>query len=221
MTTTSNKMKTAVVIALAAALSACSTKDERSDIVITEVIKATVVGGTGCGFDAQTAETFNQVQDITVTDFYNRGLVVDNRLTSNANAATGRLNTNDFEVQSARVKITFPDPAFQGTAIERTVPTAGLAKVAASTALGVQLFTPEITSLLRAIPLAAGKLGTIRVAVRLDGNLLDGSGVQSTEREYVLSICQGCIGTPGACTGTGARQPSCNPGSNDDTNTCQ
>ena len=160
------------------------------------------------------------VQDLTMSDVWDRGLLVSNRLSANTSAGPGRLNSYDFEAQSARVRITFPDPSYPGATIERTVPASGLVGQGSNAPLGLQIFTPEITTLLRAVPLAAGKIGTVRVAIRLDGNFLDGSGVQTTEREYVIGVCQGCIGAPGACT-TGTRQKSCSPGSSDDSNVCQ
>ena len=215
-------MKTALALAAFATLAACTTKDERSDIVITRIIPAKLSGsGASATCLVQPTDLENSLVtvDLNLTDSLVRGVVVDNRLSSNANGAQNRLNTNDFEVQNERVRLTFPDPAYPGTTIERLVPISGVFPVSSATAIGATLFTPEMGAALRAIALPATGRGTIRLAIRFEGNLLDGSGVQTTEREFVVQICKGCLDTSACPTGA-ARNRSCTPGTSDDTNTC-
>jgi len=224
MTTTFHPkmMKTALALVALATLGACTTKDERSDLVITRIIPAKL-SGTGasatCLVQPTDLENSQVTVDLNLTDSLVRGVVLDNRLSSNASGVQNRLNTNDFELQNERVKITFPDPAFSGPAIERSIPVAGVFPVNTATATGVTLFTPEMGALLRAIALPASGRGTIRLAIRFEGNLLDGSSVQTTEREFVVQLCKGCIDNS-ACPAGAARNRSCTPGTSDDTNTC-
>lgn len=219
-------MRLALVAALSAVAAACTTKDERGDIVLSKFV-GPKANGASCSLEPGTAETAGLVADVNRTPFVRRGAIVENRLASNANPAVGRLNTNDFEAQTARIRVTFPDPGYAGATIERTVAVSGIAKAGSSQAVLVEILPNDVVAALKGKALPASGFGTVRVATRLEGNLLDGTTVQSTEYEYVLNVCQGCLVLP-PCTassdgGTPTTTPtvSCSPGTNDDTATCQ
>ncbi len=202
-----------VLCAFGLLAAACTTSSERSDLVATKVVEPTAVnGGTSgtvtCELNASTAELVFGSVDPAVAPSYLLGLVVENRLLSNANIAGGRLNSNDFQVEQIRASYEFPDPAFQPAGLgEHVVPANGLIKVGASGVVGAQLFPPDVIGLLK----GAGS-GTIRIKVRAEGRFVDGSAAKSSQYEYVVRSCSGCGSPlPASCVAP-AKPFTCAPG---------
>src|SRR5437867_155654 len=93
-----------LAVGLAAALCACSTKDECFDIVVFKMVRPTLVSAIGaivCELSFGTSELAFGSVDPAVAPTYLLGAVTENRLASNANFGQGRLNTNDFQVEQA------------------------------------------------------------------------------------------------------------------------
>ena len=202
--------------ALAAALCGCTTKDERGDLVVTKMVRPTITSGVGiaCELNVTTSELAFGSVDPAVAPTYLLGAVVENRLVSNANSTQGRLNTNDFQVEQARVRYEFPDASFNPSIGEQTTPANGLIKVSGSGAVGVNVFPPGVITILRGA--LGASVGTVRAKLRLEGKLLDGSSIKTSEYEYTVRVCNGC-GTPAPrCVAPTPTPVSCAPGQDSD-----
>ncbi len=200
MQTTKSLFAPAVALALCAA---CTTSSERGDIVAIKIVEPTASTGTttGCVLDTGTPELTFGSFDPSLATSYTMGLVVENRLASNANTASGRLNTNDFQVEQARISYELPDnpKTIVATIGEHVVPANALIPASTTGVAGVVLAPADVIALLK------GQQGDIRFKVRLEGRLLDGSGVNSSQYEYVARVCSpygsaGCGGSAPACT---------------------
>lgn len=216
-------LNAALALVLAAAVPACTTEDGRGDVVITKLVPPDLLEG-GCILDPNREENAGVIVDLDrlpAGGTFRRGAVVENRLVANR-TASGRLNTNDFEAQTARVKISFPDPAFAGGAIERRIPVHGLVQASGSRAVSVEAIPAGVMDTLRGMALPASGVGTIRIATRLEGNLLDGSTIQSSQYEYVLAVCKSCLPpAPTSCPPGQTLTATCTPGTNEGSATCQ
>jgi hypothetical protein len=176
---------------------ACSTNNQRSDLVITKVIEATD-DGTGCAFDA----TSDELVFSTLNPTSNLGevaAVVENRLLD-PSSTNPLLRTNSALFEPHQVVVDYevlprtagapppygPIPRQIVAAGGVVVPTGGLGTVAAP------LFLPGV------LPAAAATNDIIRVIFHVEGKLADGSTVRTNEREYLFKICTTCA-TTNAC----------------------
>jgi hypothetical protein len=176
----------------ALALASCTTQDERSDLVLTNVLVATstpatataaatcscpVPGGTSSG------TTFS-----FFVSFFQACLVVENRLPNNAGNL--RLNTNDLILETVRIQYSSADTSTVNVP-DQITPISGTVKVAGALSVGAVLVPQSI-----AAQLPAG--GMVRVHVYVEGRLLDGSKVKTSAFDYLV---QRTTGTPAACGG--------------------
>jgi|GEM_PF-1665712 len=167
----------------------CTTKNENGFLVITKMVAPVVTtgstGGTTCTFSPATDETIfatvNPGVPPTSTKGFRLAAVVENRLTPNGNQATGRVNTFDFVVEQAVVNYEAAGTIAVSIG-QQIVPAIGLVKAQGSAAIGLDLFTPGLTG----IP---GPGTPIRVVFHLEGKLLDGSVIHSSEYEYLVTTC--------------------------------
>ena len=166
-----------LALGAALALSACTTKNQSSYIEIGSLVPPTgstnMDGGSplGCAYEASTApytqQVFNTNRDFSV------GIVVTNNLPDNSDLALGRLNTNGFLV--SQVVTTYEST--DGTAItapEQITPAQGLVPTGTTVAIGGTIIPQSV-----AIDLAT--VTTVRLHVRVEGRLLDGSTASSNE----------------------------------------
>ena len=197
MPTPSSKIPLTTLFCLLAA-AACTTSTDRPDLVAIKVVKPTLLtgstgGGVSCEINAGTPELSFGSFDPGVA-LYFLGVVVENRLPNNGSTAVGRLNTNDFQVEQARISYDFPDPAYRPSIAEHIVPANGLIKTGTTGVVGVQLAPADVDTALKAA-LSGGQLGTVRFKVRLEGKLADSSSFKTSLSEYTAQVCTGC-GTP-------------------------
>lgn len=183
-------MKTRIlIIALTLAAASCKARNERSDLAIISVIPPKASSsGTGatatvsCAFDVATTE----FTELPYNPAENRGsiaAVVRNSLTTTV-AVNPLLQTDStgFLPHQAVVDYEFI-PASAGTPPGETViPAAGLEVFSGGTGtVGFQVFGGVNIS----VP--PGTL--IRVTMHIEGKLLDGSLVHTSEREYLFRFC--------------------------------
>ena len=171
--------------------SACSTNNQRSDLVITKVVEAVDDGSGACSFDDSANElTFSNLNPTT-----NQGIVaavVENRLTDTS-TLNPLLRTNTAQFLPHQVVVNYevlprtagaPSPYSIPRQIVAAggvvVPTNGKGTVAAP------LFLPGI------VPAGAATGDFIRTVFHVEGKLSDGSTVQTNDREYLFRICTTC-----------------------------
>jgi len=189
-----------------ALLAACTTNNQRGDIVITKVVRPTLVE-SACIVAPTTDELAFGGIDPNVATSYVMGVVVENRLPF-AVQGTNRLNTNDFQVEQARVSY----EVLAGGALaleEKVTPANGLVKAGQSKAAGTVLMPDDIVTLLR------GGSRTVRLKMRLEGRFLDGSSAKTSQYEYAIKACAGCGPAAPVC-GVGETAVTCAPGQDSD-----
>jgi hypothetical protein len=194
----------------------CTTNGLRGDLFISKAVRPTLAGGatgSSCELNAGTAESAFGSVDPNVAPVYLIGLVVNNNLANNGNAAAGRLNTNNFQVEQARINYDFPDPAFHPSIGEHVVPANGYVQSGQTQAVGVQAFPSDVIGALKGA--LAGGSGTVRIHTHLEGRLADGSSIKTAEYEYAVKICAGC-GTPAPVCASPKNPVSCAPGQDAD-----
>jgi len=181
---------TTLVIAAALATGCMVHNDERSLIVGTKLIAATLPTGStasGCVYDASTAEATFGAFDPAFG--YVHAVVVENRLPDNSGRGPGRLNSNDFQVEGATITTeVLVGPA--QTIAQQTVPANGLIKTAQAGPVSVVLAQPG------AITGAA----TVRFNIQIFGHLIDGSSAKSNRYEYSADAIPGFVLPTPTCT---------------------
>ncbi len=172
------KMTCLLLASVALCVGSCSTKNQNSELEIQKLIPPTTSealdaagAATSCSYSAATAEytfqSFNTARDFSV------GIVIKNNLTQNGNPSLGRLNTNDFLAMQAITTYESTDGSLVNIP-QQVEPIGGVA------AAGGTLTTAAIL-----IPAAvAAQLSTVtsvRLHVRIEGRLLDGSTISTNE----------------------------------------
>jgi hypothetical protein len=193
-----------VAVALIAAAiftaAACTTKGENSALVTTRVVTgvasgaATDAGTTPivCTLSATAAElTFIPLGPDNIGQV---GVGVDNRLVDpSAQNTLFRTNSADFYAHQAVVSYEIIGGGGSITA-STTPPASGLVPSGQSGTIGVALFPSKFSG--QSSGIAAGTF--IRVTLHIEGKLLDGSSVKSSDREFLFQTCAtaGCAGNP-------------------------
>ncbi len=180
------KKLTLICAALLAA--SCSTKNENAFLVITKLVAPTAVTSgttTTCTFSPASDETVfatvNASAPPTSTKGFRLAAVVENRLTPNTNTTLGRLNSYDFVAE--QVVVSYEAAGSAAVSIKpQIIPAGGVVKAGGSSAIGIDFFTPGTTG----VP---GPGTTLRLVFHLEGKLLDGSTVKSSEYEYLVTTC--------------------------------
>jgi hypothetical protein len=173
---TSQSAAIALLTCAALAFSSCTTKGERSDMVLSAVALAIVTPATAtapltcvCPVPGSAIET----ADVSFSTVFRPCLLVDNRLANNGDGKT-RLNTNDLIVDDVQVSYesTTSTPLNVPTQI---IATSGFVPASGKVTLPVFLVPATV-----ALPSQA-----VRLHFFLDGHLLDGSKVKTAEYEYI------------------------------------
>lgn len=195
-----------LLVALALLAAGCTTRNENSALVIISVIppKATVSGAgptasVSCAFD----QTVPEFTELPYNPAENRGeiaAVVQNNLVSTAALNPQlRAESTTFLPHQAVVNYEYI-PSSAGTPPGQTViPVSGVeVPVAAKGSVGFSVFN-GVT-----IAVPAGTY--IRATMHLEGKLLDGSMVSTSEREYLFRFCTtaGCGQNAGTWSGLSA-----------------
>jgi hypothetical protein len=169
----------------------------------------------GCSWPATCTATplGTYVIDVGGTDYLFLGIQVNNNLPNNADASSGRLNTNDVFIDTFTVDYEVSGvsgvsvPSISGpTQIQNTVPAGGDGVV------GVDLLRLDPTTLAAlntaVAGLPAGETSFRIVAtMRLHGVLGDTSKFETAPRKFGVDVCVGCMGVP-AC-GSGKVAAAC------------
>ena len=200
------------IVALALLLASCKTRNEESALAIESLIAPTATSaGTGaattvtCHFDPAAAE----FGELPYNPAENRGsvaAVVQNNLvpTTIINPLL-RTDSTTFLPHQAVVDYEFIPASAGSPPGQNTIPVAGLEVVAGNrSTVGIDIFNGTTI----AVP-----NGTfIRVIFHIEGKLLDGSLVHTSEREYLFRFCKtaGCgLGGTWAAPGPGTSVISC------------
>lgn len=177
--------------------SACSTNNQRSDLVVVRVVEAKDNGTSGCVFNAQDDE----LSFSTINPAVNQGevaAVVENRLTNPAGlniqlrTNTALFNPHQFVVNYEVLPRTAgAAPPYQ---IPRQIVAAGgvVVQTGESGTVAAPFFLPGV------LPAAAATGDFIRTTFHVEGRLGDGSTVQTNDREYLFRVCTNCT-TTNAC----------------------
>lgn len=174
---------------LAALLAAsCTTNNENGILVITKVVAPTVTlggGSTTCTYSPTSDETifatFNASVPPTSTHGLRLAAVVQNRLAPNGSNIGGRLNNFDFLALQAVV--TYEGVGAAAVSIpQQLIPLTGTVPANGTAAIGIDFFPPGTTG----IP---GPGSTIRLVFHIEGKLLDGSTLKSSEYNYIVTTC--------------------------------
>ena len=169
---------------------ACSTNNQRSDLVITKVIEATDPG-TGCAFDT-TAKELTLSSLNPASNVGEVAAVVENRL-SDPSSINPLLRTNTALFLPHQVVVDYEVlPRSAGAAppyaIPRQIVAAGgvVVQTGESGTVGARLFLPGV------LPAGAATGDVIRTTFHVEGKLADGSTVRTNDREYLFRICTTC-----------------------------
>ena len=200
------------IVALALLLASCKTRNESSALVITSVIPPTATAGTGtagvsCVFNPSSQE-FTPYLPYNPSE--NRGVVaavVANNLvlTTTVNPLL-RTDSTTFLPHQAVVDYEYI-PGSAGTPPgQATLPVSGIEIPGGGGkgTVGIDMFAGT------AIAVQTGTV--IRVTFHLEGKLLDGSLVHTSEREYLFRFCNttGCgLGGPWAAASAAGPLVSC------------
>ncbi len=186
-------MKTRLTILLAALAAACTTKNN-SALQITKVVPPTVATATGSTTTTCTIEPGGtEVSFLAVNPAENTGTVgaiVENQALPNLQVnPLLRVDASSFLPHQA--VITYEVIGGGASIGQQTVPTAGVVVPGGGTgAIAIQMLPKG------SVPagLAAGTF--IRTTFHIEGKMVDGSSVHTSEREYLFQICTttGCAG---------------------------
>lgn len=178
-------------------LGSCTTKNQESFLVLQKAVSpkssAALDGGNpnaGCTYDASSSPA--AIEGFWPTEDFALGLVLANDLSDNSNPNTGRLNTNVFNATRARITYESTDGSFINIP-EQSTPTQGQID---STTVGVVvavLIPAAVTAQLATVT-------SVRLHVRVEGELLDGSTVTSSEYLMVARPVSALVLDTSQCT---------------------
>jgi hypothetical protein len=182
------------IVLLGLLAGACTTNNQRSDLVIIRVVEAKDDGSGACLFDSAAAElTFSTLNP--TTNVGEIAAVVENRLTD-PSSSNALLRTNSAQFQPHQVVVSYEVlPRTAGAAppyaIPRQVVAAGgvVVQTGGFGTVGAPLFLPGV------LPAGAATGDFIRTTFHVEGGLADGSTVQTNDREYLFRVCTTCATT--------------------------
>jgi hypothetical protein len=179
---------TRIALLGALALAGCTTQNQFSYLVITKVVEGTLTPATATAPATCTIDPAAKAIDyLHVNPAESSGLaapVIENRLLNNANAATGRLNSNDFIAHQAVIDY---EVIGQAPMARQIVPIDGMVPAGGSAAINVPFFPPGSN--------APRINGSVRVSFHLEGKTLDGATAKTNQHEYIFVLC-----TAAGCT---------------------
>ena len=185
---------TRTILLLALLAAGCSTKGENSALVLTKVLapKGSGTADAGPGSVQQCTSSPGDTETsfllIGPDNFGSIGVAVDNRL-KNLSDTNNILRTNSADFYVHQAVVTYEMAAGTGSApAGSTPPASGGVLNGSSGTVGVILFPSHLTGV------SAGAF--IRATIHLEGTLLDGMTVKTSQREFLIEYC----GTPG-CAG--------------------
>jgi hypothetical protein len=173
---------------------ACTTKGQNSAVVTTKIVQGKSSGSADAGPGAGTLCAFapgdTEIDNVPLGpgSFGLIGVVVDNRLL-NASSVNPLLRTNSNDFQPHQAVVSYEVLGGGSVNSATTIPAAGMAIPGGGT--GVVPLTLFPSGFAAASAGIAG--GTyIRVTLRIEGKLTDGSTVKSSDREYIFLSCPAC-----------------------------
>jgi hypothetical protein len=179
---------TRIALLCAVALAGCTTQNQFSYLVITKVVEGTFTPATPTTPSFCTVDPAAKAIDyLHVNPAESNGTaapVIENRLVSNANTGTGRLNTNDFIAHQAVIDY---EVIGQAPMSRQLVAVDGLVPAGGSAAINVPFFPPGSN--------APRINGAVRVSFHLEGKTLDGATAKTNQHEYIFVLC-----TAAGCT---------------------
>jgi hypothetical protein len=189
-------MKTRTILLAAACAAACTTQNN-SALVITTVVAAkaetstTTPPVTNCKFDASADETSFQPINLA-SDDGTMGAVVHNAMPATNSNNSLNLDAAVFEAHQAVIRVEFPGGTPPGVSVPNPiiVPVAGVVVSGATASIPVPLLPQGVIT---------GNVPDktfIRTTFHIEGKLLGGSSVHTSEREYLFEACPLCADNP-------------------------
>lgn len=182
-------MKTRIILLAAAFAAACTTQNN-SALVITSVVPAkaetstTTPPVTTCTFDPKAAEiSFLQI-NLAKNDG-TMGAVVNNFMPATNSANSLNLDAAVFEAHQAVIRVEFPSGTPAGVSVPNPiiVPVAGVVSSGETASIPVPLLPHG------AISGSVPDKTFIRTTFHIEGKLLGGSSVHTSEREFLFQAC--------------------------------
>ncbi|HEY6911899.1 MAG TPA: hypothetical protein VI356_21155 [Myxococcales bacterium] len=186
-------MKTRIILLAAAFATACTTQNN-SALVITSVVPAKEdtktssttppVTTTTCTFDPAASEvSFVQI-NLSQNDG-TMGAVVHNFMPPTNSANSLNLDAAVFEAHQAVIRVEFPSGAPAGVSVPNPliVPVSGVISSGEVASIPVPLLPKGVIS--GTVP----DKTFIRTSFHLEGKLIGGSTVRTTEREFIFQAC--------------------------------
>jgi hypothetical protein len=180
--------------------SACTTKGENSALVTTRVVSGVASGpadaGPGpasCKLDATGTSELAFIS-LGPDNFGTVGVGISNRIVD-ATQQNPLLRTNSSDFYANHAVVTYEVIGTGGTITANgTPPASGLVPQGGTGTVGVVLFPSRFSA--AGAGIAAGTF--IRATIRIEGKLLDGSTVKSSDREFLFQACgsAGCGNNP-------------------------
>jgi hypothetical protein len=185
-------MKTRTILLAAAFAAACTTQNN-SALVITSVVPATADTSTAtppvitCNFDPSTPEVSLQPINLA-SDDGTMGAVVNNFMPPTNSNNSLNLNAAVFEAHQAVIRVEFPGGTPPGVSVPNPiiVPVGGVVESGATVTIPVALLPQG------AITGTVPDKTVIRTTFHIEGKLLGGSSVHTSEREYLFKACPLC-----------------------------
>lgn len=201
-------------LVLSAAIPACATNDQT--IFVQGVLAPPVTRTNGaCLYtnDPEQAQLFQARMDVGVTDSYVSVMLVGNQLIARGDPNNNRAESNRVHVNGAVVKVTEPD----GRVIrEFTSYGLGFANpqtnnAADYTTIGVVVFDAPTADIIRPQLPNRAVSKTLLIQIKVFGQTLGGTDVESGEFQLPMQVCNGClVNFTGANDPEAAVQPNCN-----------
>jgi hypothetical protein len=180
---------TRIALLCAVALAGCTTQNQFSYLVITKVVEGTFTAASGSTPSSCSVDPASKAVDfLHVNPAESSGIaapVIENRLLNNANAAGGRLNSNDFVAHQAVIDYeVIGQPPLQ----RQIVPVDGVVLAGATGVINVPFFPPASNA-----PRTNGQ--AVRVTFHIEGKTTDGATAKTNQHEYIFILCNVAGGT--------------------------
>jgi hypothetical protein len=192
-------MKTrALLLALPALLLASCHVDNRASVDVQGIC----FPAANCTFTS-TCDAFTigaVTMDVALTSRVELFLQVANQMASNANPATGKLNTADAHIDQVAVAYTgIPVPAISYDVTNQYVPANGTAVIGV---FSVYPSAATYAALLAAVP--PGTSSPLVANLRLRGYRDDGTRFETGEFSTAIQVCNGCLSSSPCSAGKSA-----------------
>lgn len=201
-------------LVLSAAIPACATNDQTIFVQGALAPPATRTNGI-CLYtsDPEQPQLFQARLDLGVTDSYVSVLLVGNQLISRGDPNNNRAESNRVRLNGAVVKVTEADGRLirEFTSYGMGFANPQVNNAADFATIGVVVLDAPTAAILRPQLANRAESKTLLIQIKVFGQTLGGTDVESGEFQLPMQVCNGClVNFAGANDPEAATQPNCN-----------